>query len=182
VAAQLTLDGHVRTLARVPAKSAGFPNAAQRCHSVRDSPVPGSLFQDIVVASEKTAMLVVLLTFFSASLPRKPMRVILLGYTGFSCSARLSRAPGSERARSPDQKLLFWVDRHWGSQDRNGAGGKAEARGRRAPQEPRSSAEIEGGTGNGPETVTTWWVAAAAEEAVQREIVGSRPGRRSTRA
>jgi hypothetical protein len=33
------------------------------------------------------------LTFFSASLPRKPMRVILLRYIRFSCSARLSRAP-----------------------------------------------------------------------------------------
>jgi hypothetical protein len=33
-------------------------------------------------------MLVVLLTFFWASLPRKPMRVTLLSYIRFSCSVR----------------------------------------------------------------------------------------------
>jgi hypothetical protein len=49
---------------------------------------------------------------------------------------------------------------------------KQKLRRRRAPQEPRSSAETEGGTGNEPETVTTWLV-AVAEEAVHREIVAS---------
>src|SRR5215470_14424051 len=52
-------------------------------------------------------MFVVLLTFFSASLPRKPMRVILLRYIRFSCSARLSRAPGSEWARLPRPEAAF---------------------------------------------------------------------------
>src|SRR5690348_4937976 len=54
-------------LERVPVKSASFPKATHRCHSVRDSHVPASFFQDVLVASENTAILVALLTFFSAS-------------------------------------------------------------------------------------------------------------------
>jgi hypothetical protein len=46
-----------------------------------------------LVATEKIAMLVELAAFLSASLPMKPIRVILLSYMCFSCSARLSRAP-----------------------------------------------------------------------------------------
>ena len=38
---------------------------------------------------------------------------------------------------------------------------KQKLRRRRAPQEPRSSAETKGRTGNGSETVTTWLVPAA---------------------
>ena len=93
-------------LARVPAKSASFPKATHRCHSVRDSQSPASFFQDVLVASEKIARLVALLSFFSASLPMKPMRVILLRYyyIRFSFSALLSRAPGSEWARGSQDK------------------------------------------------------------------------------
>src|SRR4051812_6055318 len=94
-------------LARLPANSASLPKATHRCHSVRDSHVPESFFHDVFVASENTAMLVALLTFFSASPPRKPMRVILLRYIRFSCSARLSRAPGSEWARLPRPGAAF---------------------------------------------------------------------------
>src|SRR6266498_2480145 len=94
-------------LARVPAKSASFPKATHRCHSVRDSQAPASFFQDVLVASEKIAMLVELAAFLSASLPRKPIRVILLRYIRFSCSARLSRAPESEWARLPRQEAAF---------------------------------------------------------------------------
>src|SRR6478752_9080032 len=72
-------------------------------------------------------MFVVLLTFLSASLPRKPMRVILLRYIRFSCSARLSRAPGSKWARLPRPEAAFLGGPARGSQNRNGAGGKAEA-------------------------------------------------------
>src|SRR5205814_9713187 len=43
-------------LERVPAKSASFPKATHRCHSVRDSQDPASFFQDVLVASEKIAM------------------------------------------------------------------------------------------------------------------------------
>src|SRR4051812_48689756 len=72
-------------------------------------------------------MFVALLTFFSASPPRKPMRVILLRYIRFSCSARLSRAPGSEWARLPRPEAAFLGGPARGSQNRNGAEGKAEA-------------------------------------------------------
>src|SRR4249920_3954906 len=71
-------------LERVPAKSASFPKATHRCHSVRDSQDPASFFQDVLVASEKIAMLVALAAFLSASLPRKPIRVIRLRYIRFS--------------------------------------------------------------------------------------------------
>src|SRR5215813_12095548 len=111
----------------IPAKSASFPKATHRCHSVRDSHVPASFFHDVLVASENTAMLVALLTFFSASLPRKPMRVILLRYIRYSCSARLSWAPRSEWARLPRPEAAFLGDRQRGSQNRNGVVGKAEA-------------------------------------------------------
>src|ERR1700736_4081385 len=98
-------------LERVPAKSASFPKATHRCHSVRDSQDPASFFQDVLVASEKIAMLVALATFLSASLPMKPIRVILLRYICFSCSARcLGHLKASGRG-SPDKKLLFWGNR-----------------------------------------------------------------------
>src|SRR5215470_14176058 len=114
-------------------------------------------------------MFVVLLTFFSASLPRKPMRVILLRYIRFSCSARLSRAPGSEWARLPRPKLLFWGDRHGGARTGTVPEAKQKLRSRRAPQEPRSSAETKDRTGKGPETVTKWL--APARRTCKREIV-----------
>src|SRR4029077_20362125 len=116
--------------------------------SVRDSHAPESFFQDVLVASEKIAMLVALLTFFSASLPMKPIRVILLRYIRFSCSARLSRAPGSEWARLPRQEAAFLGGPERGSQNRNGARAKQKLRRRRAPQKPRSSAETTSSTGN----------------------------------
>src|SRR5262249_40784813 len=92
-------------------------------------------------------MFVVLLTFFSASLPRKPMRVILLRYIRFSCSARLSRAPGSEWARLPRPEAAFLGDRHGGARTGTVPRAKQKLRRRRAPREPRSCAETEGGTG-----------------------------------
>src|SRR5260370_6510663 len=94
-------------LVRLPAKSASLPKATHRCHSVRDSQDPASFFQDVLVASEKIAMLVELAAFLSASLLRKQIRVILLRYIRFSCSARWSRAPESEWARLPRQEAAF---------------------------------------------------------------------------
>src|SRR5947208_7787030 len=67
-------------------------------------------------------MLVALLTFLSASPPRKPMRVILLRYIRFSCSARLSRAPGSEWARLPRPEAAFLGGPERASQNRRGRG------------------------------------------------------------
>ena len=51
---------------------------------MRDSQDPASFFQDVLGASEKIAMLVELAAFLSASLPMKPIRVILLRYIRFS--------------------------------------------------------------------------------------------------
>src|SRR5262245_4545453 len=99
-------------------------------------------------------MFVALLTFFSASPPRKRMRVILLRYIRFSCSARVSRAPGSEWARLPRPEAAFLGGPARGSQNRNGAGRQSKSfagAGRR--KRPRSSAETKGRTGNEPETV-----------------------------
>src|SRR5262245_13234063 len=45
---------------------------------------------------------------------------------------------------------------------------KQKLRRRRAPLEPRSSAETEGGTGNGPETPTTWLLATTEESGATR--------------
>src|ERR1019366_6472278 len=111
-------------LVRVAAKSASFPKATQRCHSVRDSQDPASFFQDVLVASEKIAMLVALAAFLSASLPMKPIRVILLRYIRFSCFARLSRARESEWARLPRQEAAFLGGPERGSQNRKGATAK----------------------------------------------------------
>src|ERR1051325_8468048 len=129
-----------------------------RCHSVRDSHVPASFFHDVFVASENTAIFVALLTLFSASPPRKPMRVILLRYIRFSVSARLSRAPGSEGRGSQDQKLLFWGDRHGGARTGTEPKAKQKLRRRRAPQEPRSCAETDERNRERAETVATWFV------------------------
>src|SRR3954470_24883282 len=139
-------------LARLPANSASLPKATHRCHSVRDSHVPASFFHDVLVASENTAMFVALLTFFSASPPRKPMRVILLRYIRFSCSARLSRAPGSEWARLPRPEAAFLGGPARGNQNRNGAEGKAEASqapgAARAPKQCRDKGWNRKRTGN----------------------------------
>src|SRR6476620_8756316 len=138
----------------LPANSASLPKATHRCHSVRDSHVPASFFHDVLVASENSAMFVALLTFFSASPPRKPMRVILLRYIRFSCSARLSRAPGSECARLPRPEAAFLGGPLPGEPEpergRRQSRGFAGAGRRKSPEAvPRQT----GGTGNGPETV-----------------------------
>ena len=114
-------------LERVATNAASLPNATHRCHSVRDSQVPASFSHDVFVARENTAMFIALLTYFSASPPKKPMSVILLRYIHFSCSTRLSRAPGSEWARLPGPEAAFLGEPARGSQNRNGGESKAEA-------------------------------------------------------
>ena len=90
------------------------------------------------MASEKIAMLVELATFLSASLPRKPIRVILLRYIRFSCSARLSRAPKASGRGSPGKKLLFWGDRNGGARNRNGAIAKQASQAPGAAKSPEA--------------------------------------------
>ena len=62
---------------------------------------------------KKIAMLIALAAFLSASLPMKPIRVILLRYIRFSlfCPICLGHPKASGRG-SQDKKLLFWGDRH----------------------------------------------------------------------
>src|SRR5262245_12668888 len=102
-------------------------------------------------------MLVALLALFSSSLPRKPIRVILLRYIRFSCSARLSRAPGSEWARLPRPEVAFLGAPVRGSQNRNGAGGKAEASqapgAARAPKQCRARGWNRKRTGNSTDRI-----------------------------
>src|SRR5260370_9493696 len=114
-------------LERVPAKSASLPKATHRCHSVRDSQDPASFFQEVLVASEKIAMLVALAAFLSASLPMKPIRVTLLMYIRFSCSARLTRPPEDDVARLPRQEAPFLGGTGTGEPEPEGCRSKAEA-------------------------------------------------------
>ena len=156
-------------LAMVAAKSASFPKATHRCHSVRDSHAPESFFQDVLVANEKIAIFVVSLTFFSASLPMKPIRVILFRYIRFSVSALLSRAPGREWARLPRPEAAFL-----------GGTGTGEPEPERCCRQSRSfagagrrkSPEAVPGQRAGQETCLKWVgvmvVAAAEKRALQK--------------
>src|SRR5436190_6095628 len=114
-------------LVRLPAKSASFPKATQRCHSVRDSQDPASFFQDVLVASEKIAMLVALATFLSASLPIKPIRVILLRYIRFSCSARFVSGNGKRAGAAPQARSCFSGGTGTGEPEPERCESKAEA-------------------------------------------------------
>src|SRR5215471_16620352 len=93
----------------LPAKSASFPKATHRCHSVRDSQDPASFFQDVLVASEKIAMLVALAAFLSASLPMKPIRVIRLSYIRFSLFCPLVSGTGKRVGAVREQSRSFAV-------------------------------------------------------------------------
>src|SRR5262245_39149301 len=141
-------------------------------------------------------MLVALLALFSASLPRKPMRVILLRYIRFSCSARLSRAPGSEWARLPRPEAAFLGGPARGSQNRNGAKGKAEASqapgAARAPKQCRDGGWNRKPTGNCHDIVgrsrrksnvnakLRRFAMPMASMRVDAEFQGGRPGSRDT--
>ena len=165
-------------------KTGQFHITTHRCHSVRDSHVPASFFQDVLVASENSAMFVALLTFFSASPPRKPMRVILLRYIRFSCSARLSRAPGSEWARLPRPEAAFLGGPARGSQNRNGAEGKAEASqapgAARAPKQCRDKGWNRKRTGNSSDIVGRRRQVAGQRENRACSTSGSRRNSRGT--
>jgi hypothetical protein len=148
----------------VPAKSASFPKATHRCHSVRDSQDPASFFQDVLVASEKIAMLVALAALLSASLPMKPIRVIRLRYIRFSCSARLSRAPKGEWARLPRQEAAFLGGPERGEPELEGCASQAEASQLLgAAKAPKQCRDERTGQGNATERITTLLVAAAVE-------------------
>jgi hypothetical protein len=89
------------------------------------------------------------------------MRVIRLGYIRFPVLPVGLGHPQASGRGSQDQKLLFWGNRHGGARTGTVPEAKQKLRRRRAPQEPRSSAETTARTGYGPETVATWLVPAA---------------------
>ena len=92
-----------------------------------DSQDPASFFQDVLVASEKIAMLVVLATFLSASLPIKPIRVIRLRYIRFSLFCPFVSGTRKRVGAAPKSRSCFSGGPKRGSQNRKGAGAKAEA-------------------------------------------------------
>src|SRR4029077_3509112 len=114
-------------LVRVPAKSASFPKATHRCHSVRDSQDPASFFQDVLVASEKIAMLVELAAFLSASLPMKPIRVIRLRYIRFSLFRPIVSGTRKRVGAAPKTRSCFSGGTGTGEPEPEGCQSKAEA-------------------------------------------------------
>src|SRR5258708_6801131 len=114
-------------LVRLPAKSASFPKATHRCHSVRDSQDPASFFQDVLVASEKIAMLVELAAFLSASLPMKPIRVIRVRYIRFSLFCPFVSGTGKRVGAAPKSRSCFSGGTGTGEPEPEGCGSKAEA-------------------------------------------------------
>src|SRR4029077_4750806 len=149
-------------LVRLPAKSASFPKATHRCHSVRDSQDPASFFQDVLVAREKIAFLVELAAFLSASLPMKPIRVIRLRYIRFSLFFPFVSGTGKRMGAAPkSKKLLFWGDRNGGARTgrvREQSRSFADAGRRKSPEAvPRQT----GRTGDPTERITTLLVVAA---------------------
>ena len=115
-------------------------------------------------------VLFALLTFFSASLPMKPIRVILLRYIRFSVSALLSRATRKRVGAAPKTRSCFSGGTgHRGSQNRNGCRRQSRSF---AGAGRRKSAEAVPGLRARQETCLKWvavmMVAAAEEERTQK--------------
>src|SRR5687768_153257 len=92
----------------VAVNSASLLLATQRCHSVLDSHSPVDLFfHEVFVATEKTVKLPLLPSFFSASLPRNPIRVNLLSVIVFLRFCHRLGAPESERPPAPQARRCF---------------------------------------------------------------------------
>jgi hypothetical protein len=159
MAAEFTFDGHMRALERVPAKSASFPKATHRCHSVRDSQDPASFFQDVLVASEKIAMLVELAAFLSASLPMKPIRVIRLRYIRFSLFCPLVSGTRKRVGVAPKSRSCFSGGTGTGEPEPEGCESKAEASqtpgAAKAPKQCRDKRSGQGTRPNG--SSFCWW-------------------------
>lgn len=99
-------------LVRVLAKSASFPKATHRCHSVRDSQEADPVLQDVLAAGEKIAMLVGLAAFLAASLPMKPIRVIRLRYIRFALFCPFVSGTRKRVGAAPKSRSCFSGDRN----------------------------------------------------------------------
>ena len=108
------------------------------------------------MGSEDTAMFLTPLTFFSASRAEETDESDSVEVHTFllfcpSVSGTRKRVGAAPKTRS----CFFWGDRHGGARTGTGPKAKQTLRRRRAPQEPRSTAETKGETGDEPETVST---------------------------
>jgi hypothetical protein len=106
-------------------------------------------------------VLVALAAFLSASLPMKPLTVILLRYIRFSLFRPfVSGARKASGRGSPDKKLHFWGNRHGGEPEPEGCESKAEASqtpgAAKAPKQCRDERAVQG---NATERITTLLVA-----------------------
>ena len=111
---------------------------------MRDSHSPLAFFHDRFVATENTVNCDPRLPVLaSASAPMKPMRVSLLRYMLFSCSACVcTGAPGSEWRPLPRQGVAFLGGPGWGSQNPKGASRRSRSYAdRRAREFARSRAQ-----------------------------------------
>jgi hypothetical protein len=71
-------DGYVRAFGEGAGEIGEFPEGHAPMPLRARLPEPASFFQDVLVASEKIAILVASVAFLSASLPMKPIMVIRL--------------------------------------------------------------------------------------------------------
>ena len=132
---------------------------------VRDSQDPASFFQDVLVASEKIAMLVALAAFLSASLPMKPIRVIRLRYIRFSLFCPFVSGTRKRVGAAPKTKSCFsggTGTTTTGEPEPEGCESKAEAaQTLGAARAPKQCRDERAGRGNVTEQITTLVVAAS---------------------
>jgi hypothetical protein len=145
VAAQFALDSNVGTPARVATNSASLPIATHRCHSVQDSRVPASSSATVLSPARRPRSRCAADFLFGIAARGTGHSDSVKVHT-FSCSARLSRAPRKRVGAAPKTRSCFSGGTGIGGA-RTGTGPTASSspRRRRAPQEPRSSAETAGG-------------------------------------
>src|SRR5262249_41829615 len=128
VAAQLALDGDVSTLCESAGEVSQLPEGDASMPLGPRFPASGVILPGRFGGErEHRNVGCVADLLFGIAAEETDERVILLRYIRFSCSARLSRAPGSEWARLPRPEAAFLGGPARGSQNRNGAAGKAEA-------------------------------------------------------
>ena len=127
VASEFAFDGYMSPFGEGSGEIGEFPESHASMPLVRDSQDPESFFQDVLVASEKIAMLVALLAFRSASLPIKPIRVIRLRYISFSLFCPFVSGTGKRVGAAPTSRSCFSGGTGTGEPEPEGCESKAEA-------------------------------------------------------